>query len=530
MTQFSSGTKVGSQVADTKFTHNHITICSIHSETGKALERRKEDFKKLHEINNTIAKENGLSLNLPRVNNQPAKLPDNVRQMVKKGKPSWMYDMVQKIDCARASSTSFDEYVGQLKTLGVEAHIEDKNIRYFYGDRNKPVRGKTLGTLFDKEGLIKVFKENDGKFANMPGLREQIKSDIGAAFKGKGNPLGTQSNLLLESASHPGLGKKDYSKFTKVSRREFQRDLPAIFDQRGGALYQEMKRAQQTSIFEYCEKHKIKTKVNEKGQTVLSGKEFVVLTKSDWTNTKNNTQGTIIDFVAIHDETSYLRAVAKINKNPRLLLLEQVIGEDKRGYQPFYIPKPTASAHQVATQTMNRFLNAKGIKGEAAKTLHQSKNVHVGKDASIWLMGEKRDCALEYRESRDSTWKAKHHGNPSGVFLEIAGKSKHLVVYPNPFEFAQSKAKGSIPGHGGSSVLVMMDEAGSDRRLSEFLALNPHISEVHLAQSEHSKVHDKDKNRIHDLNKRFNPFDIEVKELSMTGLNKNRGRGPSMGM
>jgi hypothetical protein len=512
---------------DTDKTHNHIVICSVHSETGKALSRKKGDLKRLHEINNSIAKENGMALNLPRVNDLHAKLPDHVRKIVAMGKQSWLFDMVEKIDFARTASTNFDEFVGQLKTLGVDAHVENKNISYSYGDR-KPKRGKSLGTLFDKEGLMKTFKENDEKFAKHPGLRDRIRSDIGAAFDGKGNSLGTPSDLLLESASHPGLRNKDYSKFTKISRSHAGNELPAIFDERGGALYNEMKRAQQVSILDYCASNKIKTKQNENGQTVLHGKEFVVLSKSEWTNTKNKTKGTIIDFVAIHDETNFIRAVAKINANPRLLLLEQVTGEYKRSYQSFYFPKPKQDQTPKAATTLNRFLGAKGIHGDAAKSFLGNKNVHIGIDSSVWMMGEKGDSAMEFKEDSKGQWKSKRHGNAFGVFMESVGKSKQATVFRDPFDFALFNSKGAAAHKGGGSVLVLFGDEGSHRKLTEFFALNPHVSELHLAHSGQPEKQEIGRALFDDLKKRFNPFDIHVKELSLADSGKERGRGPDI--
>ena len=508
--------------------HNHIVICGLHSETGKALNHKKDDIKRLHQVSNDIARENGLPEMKKRVNALEAKLPDAVYKIVANGKKSWMLDMVDKIDFARSASTSFDELVGNLKTLGVDARVEDKNISYFYGDHKKATRGKSLGTKFDKDGLMKAFKENDEKFAKQPGLRERIRADIGAAFDGKGNPLGTPSNLLLESTSHPGLRGKDYGKFTKIDRSRSRTELPAIFDERGGVLYQEMKRAREVSILDYCEQHKIRTKVNEKGQTVLHGKEFVVLGKSEWTNTKNRTKGTIIDFVAIHDETSYLRAVSKINGNPRILLLEPTMGEYKRSYQSFYIPKPKAALPKEATKTLQAFLSSRGMKGEHAESLLKSDRVHVSQDRGIWLMGEKNESALEFREEPNGKWSTKRHGKPSGAFFESITKSKKMVVHRDPFEFVLMKGKGAASPHGGASHFVMLDE-GSDHRLNELMAINMHITEVHLAHSARAEEREHDRKMTQEMKTRFNPFDIRVEGIpSDRGL--ARGRGPEFSL
>lgn len=515
---------------DKAHTHNHIVICSAHSTTGKILDPRYKDIQRLHEINNDIAREKGFSQNRPRVKDHLANLSPEVRKLVSSGQKSWVFDMVEKIDFARASSTSFDEYVGQLKTLGVDARVENKNITYIYGERKEGrIRGKTLGTLFDKEGLMKTFKENDEKFARNPGLRERLRADIGAAFDGKGNSLGTPSDLLLESASHPGLRKKDYGEFTKIARDSPKRELPPIFDERGGILYQEMKKASQVDILEYCAKHKIKTKVNDKGETVLHGREFVVITGSEWTNTKNRTKGTIIDFVAAHDETSYLRAVAKLNNNPRLLLLEQVMGDYKKGYQSFHVPKPKAAAPEQRAHALRRLLKSRDVPDHAMKFL-DGKNVHVGADASVWFLSEKGDAALEFRENAGGTWQAKRHGNPAGIFFENAAKSKKLMVYRDPFEFALFKGQTMNASHKDASVLVMLGDGGSDRRIDEFLALHSHITEVHMAQSLKAGREERDRQTFHQMKRRLDPFHIEIKPLHIGDSGKERGRGPDIGL
>jgi hypothetical protein len=214
-------------------------------------------------------------------------------------------------------STSFDEYVGTLNGLGVDVRVENKNISYLYGTNTKAVRGRSLGKNFDKEGLINAFEDNDERFKRNPGLRDRIRSDIGAAAIGKGDRLGAKGDLLPKSASDRGHGETDYGRFTKVGRDNPRGELPAIFDERGGLLYQEMKKAREVSILDYCRANKIGLTKNENGETVLKGREFVVLEDKHWTNTKNYTKGTIVDFVALHDESNYLHALAKINVKPR---------------------------------------------------------------------------------------------------------------------------------------------------------------------------------------------------------------------
>ncbi len=514
---------------DTGHIHNHIVICTVNSETGKILPTKRKDIMRLHKISNEICRENGLSEMGRRVKEPDVNMPKKVRQMVARGRKSWFADLNQKVDFARAATTSFDEYVGVLHELGVQARVENKNISYSYGDK-KGIRGKTLGKNFDKEGLMKAFEENDAKFAKIPGLREQLRGDLRAAFNGKGHPLGTPSDLLLESASYRGGGKKDYSQFTKLDRRQPHADLPAIFDERGGPLYAELKKARGVSILDYCREHKIQTELNKDGKTVLRGRSFVVIEGDTWTNTKNNQKGNIVQFVAIHDETNYVRALAKINKNPRLLLLEAAMGEYKRGYQSFYIPKPKETEKAAAEGALSRLLKSESLPPKAGDALLKTGRVHPGPNGSVWLEGEEKQSAMELRENPNSEWESKRFGKRTGAFFEVLNRSKKLLVFSSPFEFAHFL--GQTPNHANkeANILVLFGDEGSEHRLDEILALHTHITEVHLAQSARAERRERDQRLFHDMKRRLDPFSIEVRPLEPGGLGKSRGRGPDIGL
>ncbi|MBX3041164.1 MAG: relaxase/mobilization nuclease domain-containing protein [Bdellovibrionaceae bacterium] len=508
--------------------HNHIVICTVNSETGKILDTKKKNIQRLHKVSNEICRENGLSEMGKRVKEPDVNIPKQVREMVKRGKNSWYADLIQKVDFARAASTGFDEYVGILDELGVRARVEPKNISYGYGDK-KAIRGRSLGKNFDKDGLMKAFKENDERFANVPGLREQLRGNVRAAFDDKGRTLGTASDLLLKSTGDHGDGKKDYGKFTKIDRRSPDADLPAVFDERGGPLYAELKKAKNVQILDYCREHKIQTEVNAQGKTVLKGRTFVEINGNTWTNTKNDQRGGIVQFVAIHDETNYVRALAKINKNPRLLLFEQAMGEYKRGYQSFYIPK-TRPARDKTSHALRKVLQAEGVPAKAEKVLSQHKGVFAGENGNLWMMNEKGDSALEFKEDAGGNWKAKRHGNPAGVFHESLNKSKRLIVFPDVFSYALFKAQGAGERHQDVSTLVFFGEGDSSRRLDEILALHSHITEVHMAHSAKAERRERDAQALHEVKRRLDPFAIEVRAFEPSGLGKDRGRGPDIGL
>ncbi len=509
--------------------HNHIVISSVNSDTKMLLVNKRSELIKLHEANNAIARENGFSVIEKRSRNDKAPVPYKAQDMAAHGKKTWFFDMRQKADFARAASTSFDEYVGILKFRGVHVRVEEKNISYLYGSETKAVRGKRLGDKFDKDGLMKAFKENDERYAKSPGLRGRTLSDLGAAFDGKGNFVGTQSHLLPESTSYSGLGKKDYGKFTKIDRNSARDVLPAIFDSSGGVLYHEMKRANEQSIFGYCEANKIPLKTNAKGQKVLRGLEFVVVEDKSWTNSKSGRQGTIIDFVKAHKETNELGALAIITKNPKLLLLEQYMGSYQKGVQSFYFPKPKSALPEVAQKTMQSLLRSRGFNEAHAGSVLKNKNVHVGENRSVWLMGEKNESAIEFKQEPNGEWKQKRHGKPSASFFESLTSSKKMSVHSDPFEFLILSGSGKGSHSKGSNIFVMFDE-GSERKLTEVLALNPHIQEVHVMPTQSHKELKQERSFADKMKERFNPFDILVKELSMSDLSHDRSRGPDIGI
>jgi hypothetical protein len=512
---------------DKKHIHNHIVICSVHSETGKLLKHDEDDLDRMHAINNEIARSRGLSQIEPGINRIFKKLTKEAREEVKGEKQTWILDLAQKAEFARRLSTSYDEYVGYLSILGVNARVENKNISYQYGDKKRK-RGKSLGFDYDKPGLEKAFKENDAKFAKRPELREQLVGRLHDKVRGgPGSPVGGPGAAPMDGASGSGGGEKDYGKFTKRDRRDSGDELPPIFDQHGGALHEEMKRANKRSIIDYCRENKIPLEKNKDGKWVLKGRDFIVIEVHEWTNTKTQKKGGLLEFVAIHDDTNYVRALAKIMGNPRLLILEEAVGSSKQSYRPFTVPKPTPEGRLGAKKALQRLLASRGHEDAGVEALLRSQRVHAGKDGSVWLMGEKEESAMEYTEELGGEWRAKRHGKPAGVFLEVLRPGRRLTVFRDPFTFAAASAKGTAEPDSSASLLVLFGDVPG-KRLEEVLALHPHISEVHYAHSAKAEERDLGVSEVHAMNERFRSFGITFSEHSGSE-GRSKRRGPDIG-
>ncbi len=113
-----------------------------------------------------------------------------------------------------------------------------------------------------------------------------------------------------ESLSAP----KDYTRFTKVSRRSENQAYPFEKELTNSIVpLDEIRKARMGSIVEYCKRNKLGMSTNAQGRTVLSGRPFVEIQDNEWINTKNKTRGTLIEFVAAHQDKSFLQAIAHIN-------------------------------------------------------------------------------------------------------------------------------------------------------------------------------------------------------------------------
>ena len=102
----------------------------------------------------------GFLLSRKREKEKKRNIPQEVKEIQRRGGNSYRLDLFQKADFARSYATNFDEYVSLLNELSVKVAITEKTISYHYVGHEKGVRGKQLGAYYDKAGLIKKFKSN----------------------------------------------------------------------------------------------------------------------------------------------------------------------------------------------------------------------------------------------------------------------------------------------------------------------------------------------------------------------------------
>jgi hypothetical protein len=500
---------------DTSKTHNHILVNPVNEISGKRdVTDKKHHLNRIRDVANKISIENNLSIIKETDISKARRLPEKVRGIQSRGGKSYRLDLFQKADFAKAYSTSFDEYVSVLNELSVKVAINKKNITYFYEGHSKGIRGNKLGKSYDKNGLIQNFKANDERFEKQPQLRIKIRDGINNFKNGKGDTLGVSSSILLGGGNAQNTQGKNYEAYTKSNRRGNRTPLPSDSYLSNSIIpISEIRKASNSDILEYCKKHKIKTETNSKGEVFLKGKKHISIDGNRWTNTKNKTTGSLIEFVSGHDQTSYLRAISKITNNKNLLLLEQYYGEVKRSYTSFYVPKQKQEKLDISKLKVKKFLKHHGINENLSSDLFKLKKVQVDKQGSIWFYAdENKKEAIEFSLDGENKYKSKRHGNSTEPFIKSHKKEKTVTVFTDFLSFLKSKGKKSFNDKRSNAHLVLMGL--EEKALHIFLAKNPSVKHIELVEPNNKGQNKNQWNFIDKLKKDLIPYGINVNSIS----------------
>lgn len=504
--------------------HNHIVINTIHPETGVRILDKKEwgqlfgspknkaalawpevaafaavynsskspdnYHKKMLNVirleNDNIAREAGLSVIEGKRHERMANIPKDVMRMESVRKDSWVLQIMQHANHARGYSTSYDEFVGIMhETGGIDVRVENKNIVYSYSGKGKRViRGKILGTNFDKEGLERNFAHNDRMFAAKPELRAERRGELDTLKSQRGSIVRDSSGVLLEPGGARTIFTKDYGAFTPTARRGRAPLAASELDLSNSIIPIGEIRKAKGSIIDYCKKNKIALTTDDKGRTVLKGRKHVVVTEFEVTNTRNKVPGNLIDFVAIHKGTTYLQAIAHINSNPRLLLLEQNFGERKRSFNAFYIPKQHQMERGGAAAHLTKFFKTFGGSDKAARGLLDANQAHVSKSGLIRIFApDDGSAALEFEEGKNGSWTQRRQGQRARPLYKSKAKGNTVHVFADPKHF--------IAKHGEDvffkrrelkGVLALL--APETEQVDLFLSEHKHVSKVSLVKSQ----------------------------------------------
>ena len=515
---------------DTNKTHNHILVNPVNEKTGKRdITDKKKHLYNLRSLSDEIVREHGLSIIKETDKIKSKRLSKKVREIQRRGGKSYRLDLFQKADFARSYAISFDEYVSFLNELSVKVAITEKTITYHYIGHEKGIRGKKLGANYDKSGLMEKFKSNDELFLSQPQIRSKIRDGINNFKDGKRDSLGASSPLSMFGGNAQNLRDKNYESYTKSDRRGHRTPLPSDDALRDSIIpMSEIKRASNSDILDYCKRHNIACIENKKGETTLKGREHVVIHGNRWTNTKNKTTGSLIDLVSLHEDISFLGAIAKITGNKNLFLLEQHFGEAKKTYKSFHIPKIKTESPHVAEAKIKQFFRHHKINEGLADDLFKQKRVQVDQKGGIWFYSdEDQKEAVQYTLASDNSYKAQYHGRQNTPFIESSVHGSRVTVYTDFLHFLKAHGKKALSGKSKSSlVLKGLDE----QAFHIFLATRPQIKSLEFVDPEDkgqqtSKKNLSDRKDFMDRQKKqLEPFDISVSTISMEkAMARDRG-------
>ncbi len=474
---------------DTGKVHNHIVISPWSIETGKKIRNKKHHLYDLRSTSDSLCKERGLSVvNGPALERQ-ARLPESVQKIAKFRGGSWLFDLVQKADFARAYATSYDEYVGILGEMGVKAHVENKNISYFYSEKARGKRGDKIGRLYDKEGLEQSFKENDGKFKSVPGLRDKVRGIVSSKVSGKANSNNTDGRLTEIEDSPYKSGTKDYTKHTKRARPDrIERYAHELDVSHSIIPMVELRKARHGNIISYCRDNKIALEKTETGKHTLKGRPHVEINDYEWVNKKNRTKGSLIELVAAHKDMTFLQAVADINGNKRLLVLEKHFGETKRKFQSFYIPKEGQLNELDAKSKIGSVLFHFGANPDHAATLFKTGQAQVTKEGTVRLFAKDDDSgALEFHQDGNKNWHKTVSGAFHREFFAVSNRGKNARVYVDPFTFMKSHGKGALWPAQHTNVICLM--APDEKIMDQLIAGLRHVQTLEFITNKESGNH-----------------------------------------
>jgi len=523
---------MGKQMVETKFpghaylvvthtntgrTHNHIIVSPWHSESGKKIENKKRHLYELRSINDTICKERGLSVINGKAKDRAARMPDKAQRVMRFNSRSWLADLSQKADFGRAYATSYDEYVGILSEFGIKTRVEEKNITYFYPGKDRGKRGNKLGRVYDKHELEKQFRANDLKFTAIPGLKDKIRQTIGTGGDVKG-----KLSALPNTTYFPG--HKDYSRFTHESRSCTQKVLPHQRDLLASMIpIEELRKARMSNIPKYCKERNIPLVQRPDGKTVLKGREFVEISEFSWRNTRNRTEGSLIEFVAAHQNLSILQAVAKINYHPRLLLLEKHFGEVGRKFTSFYVPKPQQAHNETGIQKALSLFTAHGLDRRHLAHGLRSELVHIDKSGLIRIFGKDDEHgALEFFQNGDCKWQRQTRGNVSKPFFSKSSKDRSARIYVDPLLFLKHHGSNALSSAKHSQDVLCLLEPNS-RLVDQFITGNRFLANITFVTSADSKEHPIEIDFFNNLKSHCHSHGIKVDHNDKLDLGRGRG-------
>lgn len=136
---------------DTDHVHNHIVINSIDLETGKKFNNNKKALHDIRQANDEVCQSHNLSI--PNRQAQIRYTQAEKAIVFDKEEYSWKDELRELIENAKAHTSNLETFSEHLEEKGVEVKLRGETISYKPENANKWVRGRTLGSDYEKEAI-----------------------------------------------------------------------------------------------------------------------------------------------------------------------------------------------------------------------------------------------------------------------------------------------------------------------------------------------------------------------------------------
>ena len=132
--------------------HNHIVINSVDLETGKKYQSNKKQRDLVKKENDNVCREHGLSV----TERGTAKMRYTQAEkgiVFDREEYSWKDELRELIENAKEHTSNLETFSEHLEEKGVEVKLRGETISYKPENANKWVRGRTLGSDYEKGAI-----------------------------------------------------------------------------------------------------------------------------------------------------------------------------------------------------------------------------------------------------------------------------------------------------------------------------------------------------------------------------------------
>jgi hypothetical protein len=155
--------------------HNHIVINSVDLETGKKYQSNKKqrDLRQTSQVMKYVCREHGLSV----TERGTAKMRYTQAEkgiVFDRDEYSWKDELRDQIENAKAHTSNLETFSEHLREKGIKVKLRGETISYKPENANKWVRGRTLGSDYEK-GAIDYEHERHQEQQREPEYADGIK-------------------------------------------------------------------------------------------------------------------------------------------------------------------------------------------------------------------------------------------------------------------------------------------------------------------------------------------------------------------